>query len=119
MKISHPRSILFAVAALFFFGCSGSKPQYEPCKEMVAESDGIRDTEKRLSKVEDQIKKYRSAGDSSGLNSALRSREALLEKKKLAQFAADRTRADCNPSIFQQPPPVDQTKYHEDRQFGK
>ena len=114
---------LSAVCGLYFLlGCAGNKngaPQYNPCKEMVTEMDGIREIEKQVAQSEDRIKKYRSDKDSSGLNSELARREALLEKKKLAQFAADKTRADCNPAIFQQVPPVNQTQYREERERGK
>ena len=111
-----------ACGLVLLVGCAGNKnnpPQYEPCKEMVTEMDGIRGIEKQLTQSEDRIKKYRTAKDSSGLNSELGIRDALMERKKLAQFAADKTRADCNPAIFQQVPPVDQTQYREERERGK
>ena len=123
MSKKHGFIFLIACSFILFFGCAGNKNngtlQYNPCKEMVTEMDGIREIEKQVAQSEDRIKKYRSDKDSSGLNSELARREALLEKKKLAQFAADKTRADCNPAIFQQPPPVDQTQYREERERGK
>ena len=86
---------------------------------MVKEADGIRDVEKQLAKNEDRIKAAKSKGDTAALNSELKMREALKEKKKYAQFASDKMRADCTPALFQEPPPVDRTQYREQRQQGK
>ena len=106
----------------FLSACSSSRNSHhgvDPCVEMVREADGIREVEKQLAKNEDRIKKDRASGDTAALNSELRMREALREKKKYAQFAADKMRADCTPALFTEPPPVDRTRYREERLQGK
>lgn len=102
--------------------CSSNKnahAHFDPCEEMVKEADGIRDVEKQLAKNDTRIKHAKSENDTAKLNSELRMRDALREKKKYAQFSADKMRADCNPSFYQEPPPVDRTQYREQRQQGK
>ena len=86
---------------------------------MVKEADGIRYVEKQLEKNEDWIKKAKATCDTAALNSELRMREALRERKKYAQFAAEKMRADCTPALLTEPPSVDQTRYREERQQGK
>ncbi len=122
MLLKNPATILSVSVLVLLSACASHKnghSNFDPCKEMVTEADGIRDIEKQLWKNEGRIKKAKAANDTSALNSGLRMRDALREKKKYAQFAADKMRADCTPGLFQEPPPVDHTQYYEERQRGK